>query len=103
MFLPLLDASLDDEGASLVGAEVLLYSTEPRVYRYRIDTVRPHSLTRGIAREVPAGERRLVLQTSEGPRGTVPKLQVGALLEGSEPAPRADALPSASPEVCYLP
>ncbi|HVL54179.1 MAG TPA: hypothetical protein VM344_07935, partial [Vitreimonas sp.] len=72
MFLPLLEASQDAGGAALVGRSVEVYTTGLRVYRYRITDVAPHATDRSIAAGVPPDTRRLVLQTSEGPRGTVP-------------------------------
>jgi hypothetical protein len=103
MFLPLLEASERADGAELIGTEVILYSCEPRRYVYRIEQVLRHATDRSIARGLAAGERRLVLQTSEGPRGTVPKLQVAARLLSSAPATTEEAMPPASPTVCYLP
>lgn len=100
MFLPLLTASREEDGAALIGREVVVYSTGPRRYRYLITDVRPRSTDRSVARGVPADEGRLVLQTSEGPAGTVPKLQIVARLTATEDALPADALPVASPRSC---
>lgn len=100
MFLPLLEASRREEGAGLVGATVLVYSTSSLAYRYRITGVHPHQTDRTIASDVAPDEGRLVLQTSEGPRGTVPKLQVSAVLVDVAEATSHDALPSAAPRAC---
>lgn len=100
MFLPLLETSQADAGAALVGEVVDVYSTENRRYRYRITSVLPHSTDRLIASDVPSGERRLVLQTSEGPRGTVPKLQVAAALIDVSDTDAETANPAASPRAC---
>ncbi|HEY5488322.1 MAG TPA: hypothetical protein VIK00_00655, partial [Candidatus Limnocylindrales bacterium] len=46
---------------------------------------------------------QLVLQTSEGPSGTVPKLQVAALPVSTVPVASDLAMPSAAPRVCLPP
>lgn len=101
MFLPLLENTLATGGRGLIGRLVTLQLRDGRLLRYRIDQVKQHALDRRIARRDRAGEQRLVLQTSEGPPGTVPKLQVAARLAGAsttdEPAPRA------RPRVCSQP
>lgn len=101
MFLPLLEASRRADGAELLGSEVELSSTGSWHYRYRITGVHPHATDRGIAAGVPEDEGRLVLQTSEGPRGTVPKLQISAVLVDVRPTDPAVAAPSAQPRECY--
>jgi hypothetical protein len=102
MFLPILDASTKDNGASLIGVTVDVYSTGLRRYTYRITAVHRHAVDRSAAAAVPAGQRRLVLQTSEGPHGTVPKLQVSAELVGSSPASRGESMPGAAPRGCAV-
>ncbi len=103
MFLPLLAASEQDDGRALVGQTVHLYSTQPRRYTYEITDVVRHSTDRGIARGVPLDAGRLVLQTSEGPQGTVPKLQIAAGLVASAAATPAEALPQPQPRWCDQP
>jgi hypothetical protein len=103
MFLPLLEASQVDQGASLIGQTVLLETDAGRRFEYLITDVHRHATDRSSARDVPAGEGRLVLQTSEGPRGTVPKLQVVAELVGVEPSALEDSSPAAEPRGCYIP
>lgn len=100
MFLALLEASERDDGAELVGQTVNVYSTANVRYRYRISEVLRHARDRSTAVGVPADEGRLILQTSEGPRGTVPKLQVVAELIGQEEASASQAHPDPSPRVC---
>lgn len=102
MFRPILDASTKNDGASLIGAEVDVYSTGLRRYTYRISAVHRHAVDRSIGATVPPGQGRLVLQTSEGPHGTVPKLQVSADLVATSPASRHDAMPPAAPRGCAL-
>ena len=100
MFLALLQASERNDGAELVGQTVDVYSTANVRYRYRISEVLRHATDRSTAVGVPTDEGRLILQTSEGPRGTVPKLQVVAELIGQQDAPASDAQPDAAPRVC---
>ncbi|MDQ3447924.1 MAG: sortase, partial [Chloroflexota bacterium] len=101
MFLPLLEASELQDGASLLGALVEVYTADDRLYVYEIFQVKRHALDFSLALDLPPGERRLVLQTSEGPRGTVPKLQVAARLISELPSTRAEARPVPRPVACY--
>ncbi len=101
MFLPMLEASKEDGGSSLIGAVVDVYATGNRRYRYEVTGVHPHSTDRSIAKDVAPDDGQLVLQTSEGPRGTVPKLQVSAELVDVAPATPGDALPPARPRECF--
>jgi hypothetical protein len=98
MFLPLLERAVATDGAGLLGEAVTLQLEDGRLLTYRIDSVKQHATTRRIARGRARGEHRLVLQTSEGGPGTIPKLQMAAHLLSaawtSEPAPRA------RPRVC---
>jgi hypothetical protein len=100
MFLPLLEASRRRDGEALLGALVEVYTGDDRLYLYEVDEVKRHALDFSIADTAP-GERRLVLQTSEGPLGTAEKLQVAARLLGDVPADSADAHPRARPRACY--
>ena len=99
MFLPLLRASLVDDGASLVGALVEVYTTTNELHLYEITSVKRHATDLSLATDAGSREQ-LVLQTSEGPTGTVPKLQVAATPISVVPAAPADAAPSAQPRVC---
>ncbi len=101
MFLPLLEASEQQDGASLLGALVEVYTADDRLYVYEIFQVKRHAIDFSLALDVPPGEQRLVLQTSEGPRGTVPKLQVAARLISQLPATREESRPRARPVACY--
>ena len=101
MFLPLLEASLDNDGVAMLGAPVEVYTSENKRYRYEIRAVKRHAVDYSLALDVPEGEGRLVLQTSEGPRGSVPKLQVLAVLVAVEDATRREARLRARPRPCY--
>ena len=102
MFLPLLRASLIDSGAAMVGALVEVYTTTDELHLYQISTVKPHATDLTLATQNGATEQ-LVLQTSEGPSGTVPKLQIAATPVSTVPAADAAATPSAAPRVCLPP
>jgi hypothetical protein len=99
MFLPLLEESQVDEGTAMIDMLVQVYTVDARVYLYEIFEVRRHATDFSLAVPKP-GEHRLILQTSEGPRGTVPKLQVAATLLDIEDADPADARPSPEPRAC---
>ncbi len=101
MFLPLLEASEQQDGAELLGALVEVYTADDRLYVYEIFQVKRHAIDFSLALGVPSGEQRVVLQTSEGPRGTVPKLQVAARLISELPATRDESRPRARPAPCY--
>jgi hypothetical protein len=76
MFLPLLTGSKINNGASLIGMTVRVYTSDSKVVTYTIDKVRRHVTSAqnaaGVMRE------RLWPQTSEGPNYTYPKLIVEA-------------------------
>jgi hypothetical protein len=101
MFLPLFLTADSTAGAGLMGAEVTLQLRGGRLLRYRIDEVKQHALDRRIARRNRPGQHRLILQTSEGPPGTVPKLQVAARLVGAEWTDEAAPVPK--PRACWQP
>jgi hypothetical protein len=103
MFLPLLDASRMRNGAALIGLRADLYSDGARRYTYRIVKVLRHTIDRSSAAGVPANGRRLVLQTSEGPHGTVAKLQIVAEFDAVTTVDRAEAMPPASGRACFIP
>lgn len=100
MMLPMLEASWRDDGAEMLGQEVIVYTTDGWRYRYEVFEVRRHAIDLSLARDVPPGEHRVILQTSEGPEGTVPKLQVAARLISFESASRSIANPSPEPRPC---
>ena len=102
MFLPLLRASLINSGAAMVGALVEVYTTTDELHLYQISTVKPHATDLTLATQNGATEQ-LVLQTSEGPSGTVPKLQIAAMPVSTVPAASDVAVPSAVPRVCLPP
>ena len=98
MFLPLLTASLRNDGARMLGMTVEVYTSDSWLFLYTITEVRRHTLNLDDA--LNTDFERLFLQTSEGPNGTVPKLQVVADYLSSEPTDPAAAHPKAHPRVC---
>jgi hypothetical protein len=100
MFLPLLLASRRNNGSELVGRAVHVYTSDNRLFVYRIFAVKRHVLDFVIANNVPAGEHRLVMQTSEGNGGKFPKLQVAARLVEVLAASPAAAHPRPRPRIC---
>lgn len=100
MFLPLLEAADRSGGADLVGREVIVYTAAGRAYTYSIFEVVPNATSYALADRVRPGDQRLVLQTSTGPSGTVPKLQVGAELVSVAEVAVAEATPLAAPRAC---
>jgi hypothetical protein len=100
MFLPLLKASERNNGRALIGDLVQVYTADGGLYLYEIFRVKRHSRDFTLADDVPLGEQRLILQTSEGPKGTVPKLQVAARLVSVGSAPIDEANPKPKPKDC---
>jgi sortase (surface protein transpeptidase) len=99
MFLPLLEQSEVRNGAAMLGMIVQVWTSDEQLFLYEITEVRRHQTSLDDA--VNANHEQLWLQTSEGPRGTVPKLQVVAEPLSSGPAPDPeDAHPEANPVNC---
>lgn len=99
MFLPLLEQSQVRDGAGMIGMIVQVWTSDEQLYLYEISEVRRHQTDLNDA--VSADREQLWLQTSEGPRGTVPKLQVVAEpLSVGPAADPADAHPTAEPVAC---
>lgn len=98
MFLPLLTASLVDNGQSMIGDVVELYTSDDYLFRYAIVEVDRHVVDMNDA--FAAHTEEAFLQTSEGPHGTVPKLQVlAAFVSATRSDPKA-AHPAAHPRIC---
>ena len=100
MFLPLLEQSQQNNGAAMIGALVQVYTNDNWSYLYEIFRVKRHATDFTLANNVKKGEHRLIMQTSEGPKGTIPKLQVAARLLNVQPADARQANPAAKPRVC---
>lgn len=101
MFLPLLEASMRDDGEELIGKVVRIYTSDDKLHLYRITKVKRHATDFSLVTDAPADKEQLILQTSEGPRGTVPKLQVLAEPYDVREVSREEARPEAKPRACY--
>ncbi|HEY7736361.1 MAG TPA: sortase [Candidatus Limnocylindrales bacterium] len=98
MFLPILEASQRNNGRRMVGMYVQVWTSDDQLFSYEIVEVRRHQTD--LRDALAATDEELWLQTSEGPRGTVPKTQVVARLLSSSSADRRDAHPRARPVDC---
>jgi Sortase domain len=98
MFLPLLEQSRKKNGKKMLGMVVEVWTSDDQKFLYEITEVRRHEKTLDDALE--ATEEELWLQTSEGPKGTVGKLQVLAKPLSQETADHKAAHPKAKPVVC---
>ena len=98
MFLPILTVSKVDNGAAMLGMIVEVYTSDDQLYLYEIAEVRRHQLDLEDAANATTEE--MWLQTSEGPKGTVPKTQVVARYLSTGPADHAASHPEPKPVVC---
>ena len=98
MFLPILDASKIQNGKSMLGMVVEVWTSDDQRFLYEITEVRRHQTT--LEDAIDPAQEELWLQTSEGPRGTPGKTQVIARLISQEAADPADAHPVARPVDC---
>jgi hypothetical protein len=98
MFLPILEASMRNDGRRMLGMLVMLWTSDDQLFLYEISEVRRHQYDLDDAAN--AKTEQLWLQTSEGPPGTIPKTQVIARPLSVGPANHADAHPKARPVDC---
>jgi hypothetical protein len=98
MFLPLFSAAEATDGAGLMGKIIEVQLKDGRLLRYRISEVKQRALNRRIGARDKPSQHRLVLQTSTGPAGTIPKLQVAGDLIGASRTERA--APRPRPRAC---
>lgn len=98
MFLPILTASLTNNGQSMIGMLIQVYTSDNMEFVYEVVEVRRHVTDLDSA--FATTNQTLWLQTSEGPRGTIPKVQVIATPFSSSPADPAAAHPKANPVFC---
>jgi len=98
MFLPLLTASQNNDGRRMLGMTVEVYTSDDWLFLYTITEVRRHTLD--LQDAIDAKTERLWMQTSEGPDGTVPKLQVVADFLAAEITDPESAHPNPRPRVC---
>lgn len=98
MFLPLLERSRVNNGASLIGATVKVWTSNNQVSTYQITRVRRHVTSLDGVFDI--GQEQLWIQTSEGPRGTLAKLIVVAKRVSYAAADAESAHPTPRPVVC---
>jgi hypothetical protein len=98
MFLPLLERSRINNGASLIGATVRVWTSNNLVSTYQITRVRRHVTSLDGVFDI--GPEQLWIQTSEGPRGTLAKLIVVAKRVSYEAASAEAANPTPRPVAC---
>jgi hypothetical protein len=98
MFGPLLHASQKNDGQAMLGMTVQVYTSDDWLFLYTITEVRRH--TRNLNDAFATTTERLWMQTSEGPTGTVPKLQVVADFVSAERTTPEAAHPNAHPRIC---
>ncbi|MEW5990088.1 MAG: hypothetical protein AB1736_01930 [Chloroflexota bacterium] len=98
MFLPILEATQVNNGASMLGMIVEVYTSDDQLFLYEIVEVRRHQLDLDDA--VAATTEQVWLQTSEGPKGTRPKTQVVARFLSTGAADHEAAHPDAKPVAC---
>ena len=98
MFLPILTASLKQNGKKMLGMVVEVYTSDDKLFLYEITEVRRHQLD--LEDAAAATTEQVWLQTSEGPKGTPGKTQVIAEFLSQEDADPADAHPKPKPVVC---
>ncbi|HEY6058675.1 MAG TPA: hypothetical protein VIV06_11620 [Candidatus Limnocylindrales bacterium] len=98
MFLPLLERSRVNNGRSMLGMTVKVWTNDAVLSTYRIERVRRHVTTLDGVFDISA--EQLWIQTSEGPRGTREKLMLVARRIESVPASIAASHPSAHPLAC---
>jgi hypothetical protein len=101
MFLPLLEASQRNDGASMLGVLVQVYTSDAVLYLYEIDLVARHQLDNSVAAMPEGVSQQLVLTTSEGNRFHKPKLMIRARFLYSQPADPAEANPVPHAVICY--
>lgn len=100
MFLPLLRASERDDGHELLGMSVNLYVSDGRLFSYEVNRVVRHATDYSALNELDMAGNHIVLQTSEGPYGTLEKLQVFAVLTGESTVDLELANPAPMPRNC---
>jgi hypothetical protein len=98
MFLPILTASLVQNGKKMLGMVVEVYTNDDKLFLYEIVEVRRHQLD--LEDAAAADTEQVWLQTSEGPKGTPGKTQVIATFLSEEDANHSAANPKPHPVVC---
>jgi hypothetical protein len=100
MFLPFLTHSKNNDGAAMIGLRVELYTADKKLHVYRINIVKRHVRDFSLATDLAKGQHRLIMQTSEGPSGLYPKLQIAARPIAVYESTAAEAFPTPHPRRC---
>jgi sortase (surface protein transpeptidase) len=102
MFLPLLDTSKVNNGSSMIGMWVEVYTDANERHVYEISEVIRHVPDDAVSlnRAASAKTDQLWLQTSEGPYASSTKLQIVAQPVGVLPASEAESHPTSHGNVC---
>jgi hypothetical protein len=98
MFWNLLVESKRNNGARMYGMTVEVYTSDSWRYVYTVTEVRRHSTS--LEDAFNATTEQLWLQTSEGPAGTIPKLQVVADFLSAAPTDFKSAHPKPRVVIC---
>jgi len=98
MFGPLLTASLLNNGQAMIGDIVQIYTSDDYLFTYKVAEVDRHIIDLNDA--LAAHTEEVFLQTSEGPHGHIPKLEVIATIVAAAPTDPAAAHPTAHPRIC---
>lgn len=98
MFHPLMVSAEKNDGAAMLGMSVEVYTSDDWHFVYTVHEVRRHILSLDDA--FAARTEQVWLQTSEGPNGTVPKLQVIGDFASAEKTDPVAAHPDAHPRIC---
>ena len=98
MFLPLLTRSRINNGKSLIGLRVKVYTSDSKVLTYQIVSVRRHVTS--IQSAFGVTYERLWMYTSEGPNSSYPKLIVSAKRVAIAATSYAASHPRARPVSC---
>jgi hypothetical protein len=98
MFLPLLTASLIDNGQGMIGDIVEIYTSDDYRFKYKIVEVDRHVIDMNDA--LAAHTEEAFLQTSEGPSARYPKLQVIATFVSATTTDQKSAHPAPHPRIC---
>jgi hypothetical protein len=101
MFEPLLIESRRNDGERMLGMLVQVYTADDRLHLYEITEVRPVvPFETALDEPFAATADQLWLQTSIGPAGTKPKMQVIAEPLSVGPADPSETRPSPKPRAC---
>ncbi|MEO6350006.1 MAG: hypothetical protein ABIP53_05080 [Candidatus Limnocylindrales bacterium] len=100
MFAPLLAASERQDGQELIGMRAEVYTSDGRRFTYQFDRVVRHAVDYAVITTVDLAQQTLIVQTSEGPYGTIEKVQVIGSLVEEDTVDLAEANPAPMPRDC---